>query len=169
MATHAKKFRARKHRDYAPMLSNKWLKSIGIGIILIFGIFLIRANTPAPAPANFGAQVKGAPKIGVDKDTVDLGYIKNGTTVEVMFRVRNMGDQLLKILNEPRVEVVEGCCPPRAEVSSSQIIPGDESLIKLHFMMHDGMDGKHLFRVHVPTNDPVQPEKLLLVYSNWGP
>ncbi len=34
--------------------------------------------------------------------------------------------------------------------------------------MHEGMDGPHEFRVHVLTNDPQQPEKLLTVLSNWG-
>ena len=34
--------------------------------------------------------------------------------------------------------------------------------------MHKGMDGPHEFRVHVLTNDPTQPEKLLTVLSDWG-
>jgi len=35
-------------------------------------------------------------------------------------------------------------------------------------MMHAGMDGQHEFRVHVLTNDPIEPEKLLTVLSYWG-
>jgi hypothetical protein len=31
------------------------------------------------------------------------------------------------------------------------------------------MDGPHQFRVHLRTNDPAEPEKLLLVTSNWVP
>ncbi len=38
----------------------------------------------------------------------------------------------------------------------------------MEFMMHEGMDGPHEFRVHVQTNDPNQPEKLLTVLSDWG-
>jgi len=36
-------------------------------------------------------------------------------------------------------------------------------------MMHAGMDGKHEFRVHVLTNDPVEPEKQVVIRSNWVP
>lgn len=35
--------------------------------------------------------------------------------------------------------------------------------------MHEGMGGQHQFRVHLRTNDPVEPEKLLTVLSNWTP
>ncbi len=38
----------------------------------------------------------------------------------------------------------------------------------MDFMMHEGMDGPHEFRVHVLTNDPKEPEKLLTVLSDWG-
>ena len=38
----------------------------------------------------------------------------------------------------------------------------------MDFMMHAGMDGAHEFRVHVHTNDPKEPEKLLTVISFWG-
>jgi hypothetical protein len=35
------------------------------------------------------------------------------------------------------------------------------------FMMHEGMEGPHEFRVHLRSNDPVTPEKLLVVKSDW--
>lgn len=35
--------------------------------------------------------------------------------------------------------------------------------------MHGEMGGPHDFRVHLPTNDPVQPERTLQVLSNWVP
>ncbi len=33
--------------------------------------------------------------------------------------------------------------------------------------MHPGMEGPHEFRVHVRSNDPLQPEKVLIVKSDW--
>lgn len=39
----------------------------------------------------------------------------------------------------------------------------------LDYMMHQGMEGQHQFRVHLRTNDPLEPEKLLVVKSNWVP
>jgi len=34
-------------------------------------------------------------------------------------------------------------------------------------MMHQGMEGRHEFRVHLRSDDPVEPEKLLVVKSDW--
>jgi hypothetical protein len=36
-------------------------------------------------------------------------------------------------------------------------------------MMHEGMAGKHDFRVHLRTNDPTVPDKQLTILSNWVP
>jgi hypothetical protein len=34
--------------------------------------------------------------------------------------------------------------------------------------MHEGMGGPHEFVVPLRTNDRVEPERRLVVYSNWG-
>lgn len=39
----------------------------------------------------------------------------------------------------------------------------------LRFTMHEGMGGPHEFRVHLRTNDPVEPEKQVVIRSNWIP
>lgn len=41
--------------------------------------------------------------------------------------------------------------------------------MSLSFMMHEGMDGQHEFRVHLRTNDPAEPDKQLTILSNWVP
>lgn len=41
--------------------------------------------------------------------------------------------------------------------------------MRLQFMMHEGMDGYHDFRVHLKTNDPVEPVKEIKILSDWGP
>lgn len=35
--------------------------------------------------------------------------------------------------------------------------------------MHPGMEGPHEFRVHLRTNDPMEPDKQLAILSNWVP
>ncbi len=35
--------------------------------------------------------------------------------------------------------------------------------------MHGDMGGLHNFRIHLPTNDPAQPDRTLTVLSNWVP
>ncbi len=39
----------------------------------------------------------------------------------------------------------------------------------MQFMMHEGMDGPHEFHVKLKTNDPDQPDKVLIVLSDWVP
>ena len=45
--------------------------------------------------------------------------------------------------------------------------PGQTTKLSMQFMMHGDMGGKHLFRVHVKTNDPTKPESTFDVSSNW--
>lgn len=53
--------------------------------------------------------VTGAPRVAVAQEVVDYGEVKVDTPIETVFRVQNIGDQPLKILGEPEVELVEGC------------------------------------------------------------
>jgi hypothetical protein len=45
--------------------------------------------------------------------------------------------------------------------------PGQSTQLSMQFMMHGDMGGMHNFRVHLPTNDPQQPDRTLTVLSNW--
>jgi hypothetical protein len=47
------------------------------------------------------------------------------------------------------------------------IASGEETTVSLEFTMHKGMEGLHEFRIHLRTNDAVEPEKLLAVRSDW--
>jgi len=47
--------------------------------------------------------------------------------------------------------------------------PGQSTTLYMSFMMHGDMGGAHDFRVHLPTNDPAQPDRTLTVLSNWVP
>ena len=47
--------------------------------------------------------------------------------------------------------------------------PGQKATVAMSFMMHGDMGGPHDFRVHLPTNDPNQPDKTVQVLSNWVP
>ena len=55
------------------------------------------------------------------------------------------------------------------EIRLSHPKPGQETTLTMDYMMHAGMDGPHRFDVHVRTNDPLEPEKLLVAKSDWGP
>jgi hypothetical protein len=48
--------------------------------------------------------------------------------------------------------------------------PGESTYIESTvFMMHPGMDGPHDYGVHLQTNDPVNPDLIVHVLSDWGP
>jgi hypothetical protein len=55
-------------------------------------------------------------------------------------------------------------------VGSTVIKPGQTTTVSSSvFMMHAGMDGRHNFAVHLKTNDPVNPDFVVNVLSNWIP
>ena len=54
-------------------------------------------------------------------------------------------------------------------VGSMALKPGEQTTLSMQFMMHEGMEGMHDFRVHIPTNDPNNSNKELVVLSNWVP
>lgn len=114
-------------------------------------------------------EVQGAPSIKPDKDNVDLGTIHYGQTVKVDFQIANVGDQQLRLSQQPYIEVVEGCCPPPVTVDSLNLNSGQTMTLSTSFMMHEGMGGKHNYRLHLPSNDPTQPDRTLTILSNWIP
>jgi hypothetical protein len=128
----------------------------------------IAAASATPAPDST-PPVTGGPRLEVSPESFDLGDVKLDTPVEAVFELRNVGGQALLIQGEPLVELVEGCCPPRAIASATTIEPGQQATLTLRFTMHEGMDGRHVFRIHLITNDPVEPTRLLSVSSNWSP
>jgi hypothetical protein len=82
-----------------------WL-FLSLGGIILIGIAFLLAGKPQPKAA---IEVTGAPSLKVDKEQVDLGDEKLGSTVKVSFLLTNVGDQPLRFSKDPYVEVVEGC------------------------------------------------------------
>lgn len=75
-------------------------------LLLVASILFALKKPPAPKAE---IEVNGAPSLKVDQEKVDLGYIKLGRTVEVKFKLTNVGDQTLRFEKTPYIEVVEGC------------------------------------------------------------
>jgi len=80
---------------------------IGLGglLIIIIAVFLLKGNSQS----DFEPQVNGAPALAVDHEMIDFGDVKLGETVEAAFVLTNVGDQPLRILEKPYIEVLEGC------------------------------------------------------------
>lgn len=73
-------------------------------IVLVIWLAQGRQTSVTSPPA-----VAGQPSAAIDQTAFDYGDVKLGTTIETVFRVKNVGDQALVFQGEPIVEVVEGC------------------------------------------------------------
>jgi hypothetical protein len=78
---------------------------VGVIVVIVAIVAVITGNSGKP----FEPEVSGSPRAEIDKTTVDHGSVPFGQYVESVFRVRNVGDKPLVILDEPRVELVQGC------------------------------------------------------------
>jgi hypothetical protein len=136
-------------------------------ITVVIGVFLISAVAVFASYEPYVPEITGRPNLSLDRSSINFGTLPLNQAVSAEFRVRNTGDQPLTITNEPFVRVAEGCCPPDLQITAFTIKPGRESVISMTFMMHEGMDGAHDFRILLQINDPTQPETELTVLSNW--
>lgn len=139
-----------------------WLALGGALLLLVVAVLVWAISQPAYTP-----EVTGRPNFVIDQPLLDYGDVRNNTSVTAAFHLRNTGDEPLIIGNHLHVQVVDGCCPPDVQVNSYSARPGEEITISMTFMMHEGMDGQHDFRVLVQTNDPEHPEQELTILSNW--
>ena len=99
-----------------PRQNRWWWLVVGLALLLVAagGLLLWRPlrqaqDRPFQAEPGFVPEVSGAPRLAVDQTTLDAGDVKFETPVQAAFRLRNVGDKPLQILNEPQVELIEGC------------------------------------------------------------
>jgi hypothetical protein len=146
-----------------------WL--IAGSVLAVTVLIVLAAAAFAPGsriPADFVPLVSGAPSLAVISDPViDHGDVAMRTQVESRFTVQNVGDETLYILGDPRIEVVEGCCPPPAKADKRTLEPGESTTVWTRFTMNPGMGGPHDFRLHIMTNDPQTPTTSVQILSNW--
>jgi len=45
--------------------------------------------------------------------------------------------------------------------------PGESTTISMEFFMHGAMGGVHNVLLHIPTNDPDEPDKTVSIISDW--
>ncbi len=85
-----------------------WLGA-GLGVLLLVGGLLRFPGTaPSALPADFTPQAE-TPRLAVDREAIDLGTQPLGREVSAVFRVKDAGNQPLRIADRPTVELVEGC------------------------------------------------------------
>lgn len=153
----------RKKKQQPRRKSFPWIPVV-LAVVLISSVVFTFANRGSTKITG------GTPAITVDQEKIDMGYIKLGQYRTINIKVTNTGDGVLRFTEDPYLEVVEGCCPPELSVGKMSLNPGESTYVETpEFMMHQGMDGKHDFAIHLKTNDPAKPEVLVHVLSDWGP
>lgn len=104
-----KKYRHRRRKQASPARRFPWLwVAVGSAVLLILGGLSVLWSSGTGRPV-VTPVVSGAPKLAVDQPVIDEGAVKINTPVRTAFRLRNIGDQPLRILDEPVVKLVEGC------------------------------------------------------------
>ena len=102
----SKKSRSRRNKRSSRQSLWPWLAGIGVLALIVGGVVVWITSSPGPAVT---PQVVGAPKLAVDQAVVDEGYVQYNVPVRTTFRLSNVGDQPLKIVGQPMVELVDGC------------------------------------------------------------
>jgi hypothetical protein len=139
-----------------------WILIAAALIVFAIGLFAFRLVRPPYTP-----EVTGRPSGVLSQDFFDYGDLKQGEWITTTFTVKNVGDQPLEFPTDPYVELIEGCCPPIASISSRTLYPGEEATVSMSFMMDLGMTGPHEYLTHIMTNDPQNPDLQVRILSNW--
>ncbi len=94
----------RKQKQRRPNRTPLFLLIGGAIVLLIAAFFVFRKPAPPYVP-----EVTGGPSLKVDREQIDLGEKKLGSTTAASFTVTNVGDQPLRFAEAPQMEVKEGC------------------------------------------------------------
>jgi hypothetical protein len=100
--THPKPHRSARRR-FPPLLI-----LAGVAALALAAIAALSASAQPQAQA-VPIETRGAPKLKVDFESIDLGNLPLGTTTRATFRVSNAGDQPLRVAKAPSIQVLEGC------------------------------------------------------------
>jgi hypothetical protein len=81
------------------------------GTLLVIIVGVVWLTTSGRGATNTGspAQITGRPALAVDREQINFGKVPLDVPVKATFTLSNVGDQPLQILNQPVVEVKQGC------------------------------------------------------------
>ena len=108
MSKKSRRKRKQKQRQSPTRQFPRVLLAAG-GLAVIILVVLAVAQPWSGDQPQVTPQVVGAPRLMVDQTTIDEGYKKYNVPIRTAFRLSNVGDQPLKIVDTPQVRLVEGC------------------------------------------------------------
>lgn len=99
----------RKNRRQKNRQRNTLIFLIAGSLLLVVTGFAIAKNARDNKVDPNLLEVSGQPRLKVDQELIDYGYVKLNTNLTFALNLTNVGDQPLKISEAPYVEVKEGC------------------------------------------------------------
>jgi len=96
-----------KGQQAPPSKRPAWMIPVVVGGVIVMAIII--AIMIGNSNTSFNPQVTGSPRAEVIEATINHEYVSFEQPVESVFRIRNVGDKPLIILDEPRVELMQGC------------------------------------------------------------
>lgn len=105
------------------------------------------------------ADISSLPKMLFTESTHDFGSVKEGNKVNYTFKFKNAGKSVLEIK-----DVKTSCGCTAALISDKVIEPGQEGTLKVE-LDTKGRTGKMSRNVTINSNDPDEPQKLLVIYA----
>lgn len=126
--------------------------------MLLRGLSIVVWLLPVPAACGQGPEPSddapsGGPRLFVEKETVDLGTVKEGETAETVFVLENKGDADLVI---ERIRTSCGCTTAKLTDKEKTIAPGGKQPLTTKFNSK-GRSGKQRTTVTIHSNDPQRP------------
>ncbi len=95
----SRKHKRQKQRNFFPWV----LAAFGVALIVIAIAFFVNQS-------GSGTNISGGiPKLAVDPQKIDYGYVKFGNDKTFTINVTNIGTGILRFAENPYVEVLEGC------------------------------------------------------------
>lgn len=83
--------------------------AVGVVAIVSVGFFILNDSKANAKLADATPESARGARLSVDQTVIDFGKVKFNQPVTAVFKLKNIGDQPLRILGEPRVELVQGC------------------------------------------------------------
>jgi hypothetical protein len=98
-------------KSVSPPKRNSLLLYLAGGALLAVIIGFVLLLNPGRGSSGTGnpAQVTGQPALVLDRERIDFGKVPLDKPVRATFKLSNAGDRPLQILNQPVVEVKQGC------------------------------------------------------------
>jgi hypothetical protein len=95
-----------------PSSSRRLLPFLAAGaavLLIVLGLLLLRRPGAPAGASDIPILATNMPRLAVDQKTMDFGKVPLDIPVKATFKLTNVGDQPLQILNKPIVEVRQGC------------------------------------------------------------